>query len=259
MKIREAKQSDKNTVLEFCKNTFSWGDYIQDVWNYWIDEGNLFVIEQEKPVGVCHGYLKNNRIWIEGIRIHQSVRRQGLASKLVSNLESLAKSRGIYSSLMLIDTENCSSLCMAKQLGYEITETWKFYTLLPKQIKNTSVKFGTGIDKNLLSQYVKSWRWIKLDDVTINSLSKNHKIIFSNEDDHISFAILSDSEHFTKTLIVTLYSGSEKNTVNLISYLQNYGFENNYVRLQLLTREVLPEIKNLEYRISFYLMHKRLG
>ena len=43
MKIREANISDKNSVLKFCKNTFSWGDYIEKVWSSWLDEGNLFL------------------------------------------------------------------------------------------------------------------------------------------------------------------------------------------------------------------------
>ena len=45
MEIREANISDKNSVLKFCKNTFSWGDYIEKVWSSWLDEGNLFLFE----------------------------------------------------------------------------------------------------------------------------------------------------------------------------------------------------------------------
>ena len=46
--IRKTKASDKNTVMEFCKTTFSWGDYIADVWDYWILEGNLLVLTENK-------------------------------------------------------------------------------------------------------------------------------------------------------------------------------------------------------------------
>ena len=52
--IREARRSDKSHVLKFCKNTFSWGDYIDDVWDYWFSEGLLFVAEEKFPVGLCH-------------------------------------------------------------------------------------------------------------------------------------------------------------------------------------------------------------
>src|SRR3989337_2096273 len=46
MELRKAKSSDKNKVLEFCKTTFSWGDYISDVWDDWILEGNLLVLTE---------------------------------------------------------------------------------------------------------------------------------------------------------------------------------------------------------------------
>ena len=68
MKIRDANNSDKNTVFEFCKNTFSWGDYIQDVWDFWIDEGGLF-----DPSGagigthkIIYTYQDNNTCSVQG-------------------------------------------------------------------------------------------------------------------------------------------------------------------------------------------------
>ena len=44
---RLARDSDKKDVLSFCKKTFSWGDYIHEVWDSWIVEGNLIVIENQ--------------------------------------------------------------------------------------------------------------------------------------------------------------------------------------------------------------------
>ena len=61
-----------------------------------------------------------------------------------------------------------------------------------------------------------------------------------------------------KTLVVTLHAGSNNNTCNLISYLQNYGYENKYNRIQILTLDILSELAGLEYRISFNLMQKLL-
>ena len=73
-----------------------------------------------------------------------------------------------------------------------------------------------------------------------------------------SIAILTDSEHFDKTLIVTLFSGSQNTTLQLISFLQNYGIEKNYERIQILTQEQLPFFDSLEQKISFHLMKKSL-
>ena len=55
MNLRKALISDEESVLAFCKNTFFWGDYIDQVWNSWISEGDLYVIDDNGyPVALCH-------------------------------------------------------------------------------------------------------------------------------------------------------------------------------------------------------------
>jgi len=255
--IRNATSSDKSSILDFCKNTFLWGDYIQDVWDYWLREGNLFLIEKEYPVGICHAFFSKNQVWLEGIRINSTFRRQGLATNLVKHAESLAKEKQIPFSFMLIDTENSPSLSMAKSLNYDIFQTWNFYSLLP-QFNNHIIQLHNESNFTKFPHYVNSWRWLVLDHETLLSLSKQNKIIFSNENGDVASAILTDSEHFDKTLIVTLFSGSQINTMNVILYIQNYGKKKNYRKIQILTKEKLPLLKNLEYKIKFHLMQKSL-
>lgn len=257
MKIREAKTTDKKIILKFCKNTFSWGDYIEDIWDYWIKEKNLFVIQQEIPLGLCHAFFSNDQVWIEGIRINPSFRKLGLASKLISHVESIASKKNIHSSLMLIDTENKISLSMAENLNYKVLETWKFYSLLPQSNENFNINFGK-ISNISFPHYVLSWRWLPLDKKILKSLETENKIILSDLDGKQAVVILTDSEHFEKTLTVTFWGGSKKNNLNLISFLQNFGFTNNYKRIQILTKESLSEFETLECKISFYLMKKIL-
>jgi hypothetical protein len=257
--IREAIKSDKTHVLKFCKNTFSWGDYIHDVWNSWLNEGNLFIVENHhQPVGLCHAFFINNEVWIEGVRINSDFRRLGLASKLIRNVESLAKKNLSHFSLMLIDYKNNPSLSMAKTLDYQIFEIWHFYVLSPKVNKINKVKFANSLNSIESTYYIQSWRWIVLDNERIRSLCSDNKIIYSNRSGLISIAILTESDHFENTLIVTLYSGSKSNNEDLISYIQNYGIEKNYKRIQILTKEKLSIMSDLEYKITFYLMRKSL-
>jgi GNAT superfamily N-acetyltransferase len=257
--IRNAVDSDKSPILNFCQDTFSWGDYIQDIWNYWLSEGNLLIVEKEFPVGVIHAMLSNNQVWIEGIRINPNFRRQGLATKLVQHVELLAKENKIQFSYMLIDIENLSSLSLAKNLDYDIFQTWNFYTLIPQINNGYEIKFENNFDQSKIPQYVKSWRWLILDKKTLSSFYQQKKIIFSDKSDPVSIAILTDSEHFDKILVVTLISGSSSNTLNLISYIQNYGAENNYRKIQILTKETLPMTNFLDHKITFNLMHKSLS
>ncbi|MBI5860312.1 MAG: GNAT family N-acetyltransferase [Nitrosarchaeum sp.] len=256
--IRDAINSDKFSVLNFCKDTFSWGDYIQDVWDYWLSEGNLLLVEKQYPVGMCHAFFSKNQIWIEGIRIKSNFRRQGLASELIKHVESLAKEKQILFSFMLVDTKNSSSISMAKSLNYHIFQTWNFYSLFSQINNNHKIQFGTVLNYTQIPHYVKSWRWLALDEETLLSLYKQNKIIFSDNSGDISTAILTDSEHFDKTLIVTLFSGSQDNTLDIISYIQNYGAEKNYQKIQILTKEKLFFLNTLEHKTTFNLMQKFL-
>src|SRR5689334_4930293 len=92
MQIRDAKPSDKEPVLDFCKGTFSWGDYISDVWDSWMSQGNLFVVvENSTPIGLSHLVFTDTRqSWLEGIRIHHDFRRKGYGRKIISYCESVA-------------------------------------------------------------------------------------------------------------------------------------------------------------------------
>ena len=257
--IRKAIPSDKPIILKFCKHTFSWGDYIEEVWDYWMLDGILLVIQKQTSVGIIHGVFYKNQVWIEGIRIDPKFRRQGLATKMIKKIESMAKEKQICFSYMLIDSNNEPSLSMAKVLNYNIFQTWNFYTLTPKKTNKNHISICHDILENQITHYVKSWRWVPLDKHQLNSLYSKNKIIYSGHDKEKAIAILEDSEHFKNTLIVTMFSGSQNSTKNIISYIQNFGKENKYQRLQILTRETLPDIEGLELKISFHLMQKVLS
>ena len=255
--IREGTIRDKKTVLEFCKNTFSWGDYVDQVWDYWLKEGNLFVYEKKTIAGICHAFYSDNQVRIEGIRIEPNFRRQKIATELVQYVESIGMEKNFLYSYMLIETKNSPSLSMAKSMNYEINESWNFYTLIPKNNSTDKIQYAKKFHLNV-SHYVKSWRWLPLDTSTLDLLMKQNKIIISVESGNSSFAILSESEHFDNTLIVTLFSHSKKTTLEILKFLQNHAIENDFKRIQILTKEGLPLFDTLEKKISFYLMKKVL-
>lgn len=268
MLIRKAKASDKNPVLEFCKITFSWGDYISDVWNYWKKEGNLLVLSENKtPVAICHSSFFDKQVWIEGIRVNEKFRKKGFAKNLVLESESLAKNKHCTLSKMLIATNNKKSLNLANKLNYKKNSIWNFYSLIPKKSeKKTNVKIVSNNKKIInfltsnLSSYVKSWRWIPLTKININSLIHEKRILYSTHNNTIdTMSIFTESEHFEKTLMLTLIPGSKNGINEIINYFQNYAIKNNIKRIQILIKEkTLPKINNLDKRFSFCLMEKKL-
>jgi GNAT superfamily N-acetyltransferase len=258
MEIRGATSFDKNLVLKFCKNTFSWGDYIDKVWSSWLDEGNLFLFETESPVGICHAFYFQNQIWIEGIRIDPNFQRQKIASKLVTHAELIGKNNNASFSYMLVDTENKKSIFLANSLNYKIFQIWNYYSLIPKKNSNFKIEFEKSISSDIFPFYVDSWRWIKTTRNILSNLSMQNRIIKSNLNGKSSVAIIGDYKHLDKTLIVTLFSGSFDTLSDILFYLQNYAIEKNYERIQILTKEKLASFDSLEYKISFNLMKKSL-
>jgi hypothetical protein len=258
LRIREANNSDKISVLKFCKNTFSWGDYVEQVWNFWISEGHLFLGQKPEPVGICHAFYSDNQVWIEGIRIESTFRRQNVASELVKHAEIIGLAKNLSFSYMLIDTENSVSISMAQSLNYELFQTWNFYSIEPRNNSNYNVTFEKSINSKSFPHYVQSWRWLPIDDVTLKSFYEQNRIVNSSIDNKNSIAIITESKHFDRTLIVTLFSNSDESVCEILSFLQNFGWEKNYERIQILTKEKLPNFDSLEYKISFHLMKKFL-
>ena len=256
LRIREANYSDKTSVLKFCKNTFSWGDYVEHIWDYWISEDYLLLAQKSESVGICHAFYSDNQVWIEGIRIKPNSRRQSIASELVKHAEIIGLEKNLSFSFMLIDTENSISISMAQSLNYEIFQTWNFYTLEPRNNSNHNVTFDKSANLKSHSHYVKSWRWLPIDDKILESFSEQNRIVNSSIDNKNSIAIITESDHFDRTLIVTLFSNSGESACEILSYLQNFGWKKNYEHIQILTKEKLPHFDTLESKISFHLMKK---
>ncbi len=124
---------------------------------------------------------------------------------------------------------------------------------------NHNISSENNLNRKIYSNYVDSWRWFSINDDVLSLLYETNKIVKSTLNGQESVAILTDSRHFDRTLIVTFFSGSKDTALQIISFLQNYGFDKNYERIQILTKESLPSFNLLEYRISFYLMKKFLS
>ena len=110
-----------------------------------------------------------------------------------------------------------------------------------------------------LSYYVKSWRWIPLTKSNINSLISEKRILYNTKNNEFdSMIIFTESEHFEKTIMITLISGSKNGIEKIIRYFQNYAIEKNIMKIQLLTESSIPKINNLDKKFSFCLMKKEL-
>ena len=153
---------------------------------------------------------------------------------------------------------------MRVQWGFDIE--WLLFKIKILAGFPTNVKKATNnqsvIDLILsnTSSYVRSWRWLPLSKTTINNLINENKIFYSEQDGIINaVAILLPSEHFEKTLMITLISGNEDGINNIIKYFQNFALESDNERIQILTKiNNFPKNNNLEKKYTFCLLEKQL-
>jgi GNAT superfamily N-acetyltransferase len=98
LEARPARPSDRDGVLAFCASTFDWGDYVERVWDAWLNDprGRCLVgLVEGAPVAVGRAYLAApGEAWLEGIRVDPAKRGQGLATAFHQALVNAARALG---------------------------------------------------------------------------------------------------------------------------------------------------------------------
>jgi len=263
--IRNSTPSDKNQILSFCKNTFSWGDYINEVWDSWEKDEGLVIIEDDKTaIAMCHGvkYQNEKMLWIEGIRVKENYRNNGIATRFIRYFEKIAIDSGIKHVNMLIETENISSLNLAKKLEYKIISEWNYFSLPSKNNSHMKIKFES-IDINELNfkgmRFVDSWRWIPLTKDNFKNLYSSGNVLCQKNDGVIqSLGIISESNSFDDTIILTIIFGAYDDIHKMIWHTQNLSIEKDYSKIRILTEKDDLKMDSLGNKFPFYLVEKTL-
>jgi RimJ/RimL family protein N-acetyltransferase len=265
LRIRKAKNKDRDQILSFCQNTFRWGDYIDRVWDKWFAEKHLLTIEQNgKAIGICNAGISPNQVWIEGIRINPDFRRKGYASALVIAAERLARRKKLGISRMIIADNNKRSLSMAKKLGYHIEDKWYLYNLSPKKQKTTA-KIATnpqGLDGLIQSStFSESWNWFSLDKKILQKLVRQGRIIihYKNKKPQ-AMGIWNQTSKLDNDVMQLGYLGGTAPGIKQILYfMQNKGAIEKKDRVQLLVQDkVRLKMAGLDRRMLFCLVRKEL-
>ena len=293
MKIRLAKKSDKDTILQFCTDTFTWGDYIDRVFDIWYQEpyGELLVAEESndkvernvngnsvlkpnrqsnadnndnittnlitntatnvQPLALSHVILCPNkkRIWIEGIRVKQSFRRNKVATTLIDEMLQFGRRMGATEASAIISINNTASRSLFEKKGFNIVSQWGYYNIQLHGNKYSRIS-ASNQSKNELKiriaaiedldnvwdylqysetyrlsgkTYFEAWRWYYLSYEKIVDFIKHQNIVIIENDNKIieGVAIINYSGYWDKTevfQIVYLDSTSTSKLQGLLFY-----------------------------------------
>jgi GNAT superfamily N-acetyltransferase len=112
--VRPARPEDRDTVLAFCQKTWEWGDYIEYVWDEWLNnpQGKLFVATKDgQPVAVANMRMLNKtEAWFEGMRVDPAFRQHGIASALFEAQLAEAKHRGATTARLITESTNTAAI-----------------------------------------------------------------------------------------------------------------------------------------------------
>lgn len=156
MKIMPVKENDKLEILEITKYSFEWGDYIDQVFDLWLNSG-IFIkaVENGKILGFMHIRIFENFAWFEGIRVDPNYRKMGVATFLTESAMKISEKNTFR--LMVLET-NLPSISLVKKLNFvekdriyhKLAEHKDFYEILKKYNLKKS-------DENLNENYVDDW------------------------------------------------------------------------------------------------------
>ena len=241
--IRPARKSDKDEILSFCINTFSWGDYISRVWDYWYAEknGQLFVVESGgEKIAMSHVAIcpEGKGIWLEGIRVHPAHRRSYIATMLLAKMLEYGRRKGAQEASAIVDATNFASQSMMEKNGFRVVSKWMYYnaiSTLRHQESEARIANVDDIDNiwQYLQQskiyhlsgkrYVKSWHWYTFGRRELLNFVKEERVIVTSLPID-GVAIINKHGYWDRTnilQIVYLDIASVSSLPHLVSFITN--------------------------------------
>jgi len=257
LKIRPARKSDKEEILTFCVNTFSWGDYIDRVWDYWFKTGRLLVVEDSgRRIGMSHVAIcpAGRGIWLEGVRVHPDFRRSKIATQLLEKMIEYGLRNGARQASAIVDVTNVASQKMLEKIGFSVISKWTYYRVEGRPRKTGSkARLATAgeLDDiwNYLQnseiyslsarRYVKSWHWYPLDKRALKNFIRDERVIMTGRPVG-GLAIINKQGYWDKTnilQIVYLDAASAGALGQLVSFVTNIYLDGGFEGLQLVSHD----------------------
>jgi ribosomal protein S18 acetylase RimI-like enzyme len=162
--VRVAKLDDRKRVLAFTSSTFSWGDYIERVFDRWLNDksGRLLVAESEdKVVGLSFVKLtKKGEAWLQGGRVDQNYRRAGIGEAMTKECLRIAKEEmNATIARVITDKTNLPPQKLLTKLGFRVVSEFSEFEKKAEPIKNPLLTRDVRLaEKGLIPDM---WRYLR--------------------------------------------------------------------------------------------------
>ncbi len=260
IRIRQARDADRDPMVKFCTNTFTWGDYIDQVWDFWRKDrhGKLLVADAggKKRIGMAHVALcpDGEKIWLEGIRVHPGYRRSQVATALIDAMMEFGHRKNARQASAIVALDNLASQRMMEKNGFAVVSRWAYYgTDDSLKTQRSRARFATASDSRIIwnylsssriyklsaAKYVKSWHWYPLDRSTLEHLVKKRRVIVAGEPVR-GVAIINQSGYWKrKDVLQVVYldscsTGILRELMSLVAKIYAVG---RFARFQVLCQQ----------------------
>ncbi len=247
IQARAARAADKAAVLAFCRNTFSWGDYIADVWARWLADadGQLLIgLADEHPVGLMHVALHGEMAWMEGMRVHPDFRRRGIASQVEAAGRAFARARGCRGARLATSIKNVAAQGMSDALGYRRAAQFNDWEIEPAPGDFTFARVATENDlpralavwrdasTRVASHSIipdRRWNWTPLDETRLREHIRAGELRVAS---HGFALLLAYDEHDWSGLSLIALAGDEETMRNLARAARGEAAYRGYSHLE---------------------------
>lgn len=256
MKVRAAKGGDRQEVLAFCRDTFSWGDYIDRVWDIWLSDrrGRLLVGEQDgRRVALAHVALcpGGRSAWLEGVRVHPGFRRTGVATALLEEMLAYAGRRGARQASAIVAEDNAASQRMLQKSGFAVISRWAYYSTGRKlKPRKSDARLAQPADlqeawdylqqsttyRRSAGRYMSSWQWCPLDKRALRQLMDDGCVAVRGRPID-GLAVINSSGYWNRKDVLQVVYLDSKNVGDLVSFAANLYAGGKFSNLHILCHE----------------------
>ncbi len=132
IKVRPGRPQDTAAMLEITQGVWNGTDYVPLVWGEWLGgaAGSLLVATIDgQVVGLQHVAIQpDGGAWMEGIRVAEQARGQGVGEALIREGMRWARNMGCRIARLSIAGNNPSSIKLAQKAGFHATGTFQTAT-----------------------------------------------------------------------------------------------------------------------------------
>ncbi len=126
--IRPATTADHEYISSWTSETFSWGDYVGDAFNDWLeDEDGTVIVAEVGGYPVSLGRIRmvsESEAWSNAMRVHPDYRRAGIGSAVGDAMSKWARGAGVRVIRLAVEDWNEPAQNQVVKAGYRSLGNW---------------------------------------------------------------------------------------------------------------------------------------